>query len=70
MKEKEFNLSEKIIPTQLDNDLIDVRDVKEFIKICLADGWDEQYANPNEHFKAGVQFMKERIIKNAGDKLK
>ena len=43
---------------------------KEFIKNCLADGWDEQFVNPNESFKAGVQFMKERIVKYAGEYLK
>lgn len=67
--EKEFKtLSEKIWDAGNEQN-ITVKNIKEFIKICLADGWDEQFVNPNEHFKAGVQFMKERIIKNAGDKL-
>ena len=71
---KEFNLNElrrnsnfsiegKPIAMYLEGD------VKEFIKICLADGWDEQFVNPNEHFKAGVQFIEKKIIKYAGDRL-
>ena len=58
---KEFKLSEMIY-----DGAIQTPHIKEFIEICLADGWDEQYVDPNEHVRAGIQFMKDRIIKNAG----
>jgi len=45
-------------------------DVKEFIKILLADGWEAQLVNDNEDFKKGVQAMKEKIVRYAGEKLK
>ena len=43
---------------------------KEFIEICLAEGWDKQFGNPeNKDFNAGIQFMKKRMIKIAGENL-
>lgn len=71
---KEFKLSENRKKVFTANGeayfVFDEKYVKEFIKICLADGWDKQYGTPDKNFRAGIQWMKERIIKNAGDDLK
>lgn len=70
MEDKEFNLSNCIRESGNEyGDNIHTSFIKEFIKHCLADGWDEQFVNPNEDFNNGVQWMKERINKLAGDKL-
>jgi len=67
---KEFDLSEKIVDTNCDDDVLAVEDVREFIKICLADGWEIQLEGDSEDFKKGVQAMKETIVRYAGEKLK
>jgi hypothetical protein len=64
---KKQTLSDKEV--EGNTDLYRGESIREFILNCLADGWDEQFVNPNDHFKAGVQWMKERIVKNAGQKL-
>ena len=66
---EEFNLSEKIEESPSSSAMIlYLPSVKEFIKICLAEGWDKQFGEPNEDINKGIQFMKETISKYAGDK--
>ena len=68
MKEEE-SLSEKIKSTSPDDFFIEVKDIKEFIKICLAEGYEKQSVEYNKDFIEGIQFMKDIITRRAGDKL-
>jgi len=71
MTEKEFDLSGKIEEENpYTGGYIIVKDVKEFIKILLTDGWEIQLEGDSEDFKKGVQAMKETIVRYAGEKLK
>ena len=75
--EKEFNLTDKIGTFVYHGDegtsgyceAVIVPNIKKFIKICLAEGWDKQFGEANEDINKGIQFMKETISKYAGDKL-
>lgn len=68
---EEFNLSEKIItaPNGISQVILPVA-VKEFIKIFLAECWEEQFASDNEDYKQGLQWAKIRLSVLAGEKLK
>jgi hypothetical protein len=61
-----FNLSERM--DNCVNSIMIEEAIEEFIKVCLADGWDRQAGSTSEDFKAGVQFMKETMVRYAGDK--
>ena len=63
-----FNLSNRVCEC-LNEEVWTRKDIKEFIGICIAEGWDKQFGEANKDIKKGIQFMKEVIFKYAGNKL-